>query len=78
MLASIRAPRAGNISGNTGTRLSPHGWDAGRRAERSRGTRRRATGGRPTAIVDRPHHDTDIAIYISGAQHHDSVQVVAH
>jgi hypothetical protein len=53
------------------TRLSPHGWDAGRRAERSRGTRRRATGGRPTAVVDYPHHDTDIDIYISGAQHHD-------
>jgi hypothetical protein len=32
-------------------------------------------------IVDRPHHDTDIDIYISGAQHHDgsvSREIVVH
>ena len=78
MLASVRPPRAENISGNAAHAFRRTGWDAGRRAERSTGIRLRATGGRPTAIVERPHHDTDFEIYISGAQHHDSVQVVAH
>jgi hypothetical protein len=73
MLASVRPPRAENISGNAGTHPTRGERDASRRAERSRGIRRRATGdGRP-AHGDRqpPHHDTDIEIYISGARHHD-------